>query len=82
MKVDSKQRTSIAGVFAAGEVTGIGGHELAMTEGALAGLAITNSGGVKSLVLKWRRLREQIFADGLYRIYRIPKDWEIGRAHV
>ena len=75
VKVDSKQRTSIAGVFAAGEVTGIGGHELAMTEGALAGLAITNSGGVKSLVLKWRRLREQIFADGLYRIYRIPKDW-------
>ena len=75
VKVDSKQRTSLTGVFAAGEVTGIGGHELAMTEGALVGLAIINSSGVKSLVLKWRRFRQQIFADGLYRIYRIPKDW-------
>jgi len=37
--VDSLQRTSIEGFFAAGEITGIGGTDLAITEGEIAGLA-------------------------------------------
>ena len=39
MRVDEFQRTSVAGVFCAGEPTGIGGVELALVEGQIAGLA-------------------------------------------
>jgi NADPH-dependent 2,4-dienoyl-CoA reductase/sulfur reductase-like enzyme len=35
--VDDAQRTSAPGVYAAGEITGIGGVDLALAEGALAG---------------------------------------------
>lgn len=34
---DTDQRTTAPGVFVAGETTGIGGHEVAMEEGAIAG---------------------------------------------
>ena len=37
----SWQQTSLAHIFAAGECTGIGGSELALTEGAIAGYAAT-----------------------------------------
>jgi NADPH-dependent 2,4-dienoyl-CoA reductase/sulfur reductase-like enzyme len=37
--VDDAQRTSVSDVFAAGECTGIGGEDLALLEGAVAGLA-------------------------------------------
>ncbi|WP_430645453.1 FAD-dependent oxidoreductase [Agromyces sp. GXS1127] len=37
--VDDAQRTSVAGVFAAGEITGIGGADAALAEGAVAGFA-------------------------------------------
>jgi NADPH-dependent 2,4-dienoyl-CoA reductase/sulfur reductase-like enzyme len=35
--VDADQRTSVPGVYAAGEITGIGGADAALSEGALAG---------------------------------------------
>ena len=37
--VDEYQSSSVAGVYCAGEVTGIGGLELALVEGEIAGLA-------------------------------------------
>lgn len=37
--VDDAQRTSVPSVFAAGECTGVGGEELAILEGEIAGLA-------------------------------------------
>jgi NADPH-dependent 2,4-dienoyl-CoA reductase/sulfur reductase-like enzyme len=37
--VDEYQQTSVAGVYAAGEVTGIGGLELSLVEGEIAGFA-------------------------------------------
>lgn len=37
--VDGRQQTSVDGVYAAGEVTGIGGVDLALAEGAVAGAA-------------------------------------------
>ena len=70
--VDSNQRTSIDGVWAAGEITGIGGHELAITEGLIAARNLLNE---KSILLKWRRLRERFFARGLRAIYPISKGW-------
>lgn len=41
VEVDRCQRTSIRGVYCAGEPTGIGGVELAMIEGQIAGLVAT-----------------------------------------
>lgn len=43
--VDDLQRTSVADVFCAGEPTGIGGVELALTEGQIAGLAAAGREG-------------------------------------
>ncbi|HEX5053620.1 MAG TPA: FAD-dependent oxidoreductase [Planctomycetota bacterium] len=40
LTVDAEQRTSVAGVFAAGEICGIGGAEVAMAEGQVAAAAI------------------------------------------
>ena len=37
VKTDSRQATSVANVFAAGEATGIGGSDIAAAEGAMAG---------------------------------------------
>jgi NADPH-dependent 2,4-dienoyl-CoA reductase/sulfur reductase-like enzyme len=39
VQVDDLQQTSVKGVFCAGEPTGIGGMELALVEGQIAGLA-------------------------------------------
>ncbi|MBT2517442.1 FAD-dependent oxidoreductase [Streptomyces sp. ISL-90] len=37
VRVDDAQRTSVVGVYAAGEITGIGGADAALAEGAIAG---------------------------------------------
>lgn len=39
VRVDTRQATSVPGVFAAGELTGIGGADLAAAEGEIAGAA-------------------------------------------
>ena len=39
VEVDERQQTSVAGVYAAGEATGIGGLELSLAEGEIAGYA-------------------------------------------
>lgn len=39
VRVDAEQLTSIPGVYAAGEITGIGGADAALAEGEIAGLA-------------------------------------------
>ena len=39
VQVDDFQRTSVPGIFCAGEPTGIGGLELSLIEGQIAGLA-------------------------------------------
>jgi len=74
--VDDNQRTSVIDVWAAGEVTGIGGHELSITEGRIAALNIAGvRSGVKLALTRWKRLRQRIFADGLSRIYPIDSKW-------
>jgi NADPH-dependent 2,4-dienoyl-CoA reductase/sulfur reductase-like enzyme len=40
VRVDQFQQTSVANVYSAGEATGIGGLELSLVEGEIAGLAI------------------------------------------
>ncbi|MFT4136113.1 FAD-dependent oxidoreductase [Microbacterium sp.] len=44
VEVDTRQATSVPGVYAAGEVTGIGGADLALAEGAVAGFAAAGGG--------------------------------------
>jgi NADPH-dependent 2,4-dienoyl-CoA reductase/sulfur reductase-like enzyme len=48
VSVDEAMRTSVPGVYAAGEVTGTDGKRVAVAEGTLAGLAVANDGGVGS----------------------------------
>jgi len=43
--VDDFQRTSISSIFCAGEATGVGGVELALAEGEIAGLAAAGKAG-------------------------------------
>ncbi len=79
--VDDYQRTSLNTVFAAGEVTGIGGSELALTEGEIAGIAAAQSLGWSqkeenhlALLLK-RRKAQRRFARALLRVYRVRPAW-------
>ncbi|CAN7555993.1 NAD(P)/FAD-dependent oxidoreductase [Trinickia sp. LjRoot230] len=53
--VDQTQRTSLGGIWAAGECTGIGGMELASVEGEIAGLAASGVPVPHELMLRRRR---------------------------
>jgi thioredoxin reductase len=55
--VDARQATSVPGVFAAGEVTGIGGVALAVVEGEIAGAA---AAGVARVDLSLVRRRDAL----------------------
>jgi D-hydroxyproline dehydrogenase subunit alpha len=50
--VDDDQHTSIPGLFAAGETTGVGGADLALAEGVLAGRAVVRHLGPRSPVAR------------------------------
>ena len=55
--VDDQQATSVAGVFCAGEPTGIGGVDLSLVEGTIAGLAAMRRVAPESLRSRRGRLR-------------------------
>jgi NADPH-dependent 2,4-dienoyl-CoA reductase/sulfur reductase-like enzyme len=56
VEVDELQQTSVPGVFSAGEATGIGGLELALLEGRIAGMAAAGQGEqTRELRRKWRK---------------------------
>ena len=79
VRVDENQRTDHnhtgVEIFAAGELTGIGGSDLALLEGAIAGLAA--SGSTNNLKkLKSMRRRTRRFADTLVKVYPIPRGWK------
>jgi NADPH-dependent 2,4-dienoyl-CoA reductase/sulfur reductase-like enzyme len=65
--VDEKQRTSVPWVFAAGEITGIGGAELAAHEGIIAGAA---AAGVQLGLTA-----DRTFAEALTRVYPVRDGW-------
>ena len=60
VRVDDAQRTSVPGVFAAGEITGIGGVDLALAEGEIAG-HVAAGGAAGSLELRSGRRRRRTF---------------------
>jgi len=68
--VDEFQRTTVEGVFCAGEPTGIGGVELAIIEGQIAGLAA--GGGLEKARLLFRdRDKRRRFARLLDQTFRL-----------
>ncbi|MEI7550608.1 MAG: FAD/NAD(P)-binding oxidoreductase, partial [Actinomycetes bacterium] len=81
--VDAFQETSQHGVFAAGESTGVGGVDLALIEGRVAGIAIAVQRGLISTVdaknlsvgLAQERSRIRKFAQALLSVYKIREGW-------
>lgn len=72
IEVDERQLTSVPGVWAAGECTGIGGMELARAEGEIAGLAASGAPVPARLVqdrARWRRFAQ-----------RVARSFELGEA--
>lgn len=76
LTVDDRQRTTVPDVYAAGEVTGIGGVRLSLAEGAIAGLALS---GVDDPG-RWTRLRGERdrhadFARAMAAVYPVRDGW-------
>ncbi|MFC5820466.1 FAD/NAD(P)-dependent oxidoreductase [Nonomuraea harbinensis] len=83
LSVDAAQRTTVPGVWAAGEPTGVGGRHLAEIEGRVAGLSIaaargtapaTRAAGVPDVLLR-RRTRMRAFAAALLAAYPVKDGW-------
>jgi thioredoxin reductase len=79
---DAHQRTSVEGVYAAGEPTGVGGADLAVAEGAIAGGSVAEALGrpggpgrhaQQRARLERRRLRA--FARTLAAAHPVPDGW-------
>ena len=83
VQVDGWQATSVPGVYAAGETTGIGGAALAAAEGRLAGLAaavhcghLDESTAVRlGRAARRQRARYRRFAAALAAVYPVPDGW-------
>ncbi len=73
VRVDEMQRTSVGGVFCAGEPTGIGGVEQALVEGQIAGFAAASELS-KALSLFGERGRAKRFARLLDRTFRLRSE--------
>lgn len=75
--VDDAQRTSVRNVYAAGEVTGIGGADAALAEGAVAGF-LAAGGSIDDPRLRGPiavRRRMRAFAARLEKAHGIRKGW-------
>ncbi|UOZ03561.1 NAD(P)/FAD-dependent oxidoreductase [Amycolatopsis sp. WQ 127309] len=73
VRIDDEQRTTAPGVFAAGEITGIGGAIAAAAEGAVAGHAA--AGGEPDRGLRRARDRTREFAERLAAAHPIGHAW-------
>ena len=73
VRVDDRQATSVAGIFCAGEATGIGGVDKATAEGEIAGLCAAGRDPEPALVR--RRRRGHAFAAALARSFPPPAGW-------
>jgi NADPH-dependent 2,4-dienoyl-CoA reductase/sulfur reductase-like enzyme len=78
--VDASGRTSVPGVLAAGEITGVGGADLALLEGALTGTAAAAVAGgrVPAPVhpgVASRRTRLAAFAAALHQAHPVRDGW-------
>ncbi|MSY92624.1 MAG: FAD/NAD(P)-binding oxidoreductase, partial [Actinobacteria bacterium] len=72
--VDREQRASAQNIWIAGEATGIGGADLALAEGAVAGLSA--AGSKIPVALIWKRFTKKLFARALQRSYPVGAGWQ------
>ncbi len=76
--VDEEQQSTVPGLYIAGEATGVGGAQLALAEGELAGIAAADAthlerSRVRALRREIRRLRA--FAVAMQRSHPVPPRW-------
>ncbi|RKF26469.1 NAD(P)/FAD-dependent oxidoreductase [Micromonospora globbae] len=77
---DDLQRSSVDGLYVAGEATGVGGAALAVAEGRLAALALAADRGRPADPARTRRLRGRVrrgrrFAAAMHRACPAPPGW-------
>ena len=79
--VDEDQASSVAGVFIAGEATGVGGADLSLAEGEVAGFAAASSALGRAVDrtatgrARRRRERGRAFARALHEAFPVPRAW-------
>ena len=76
--VDGAQRSSVAGVFAAGECTGVAGAQAARLQGEIAGIAAAADllgRACDTRTLAARLAREHDFAAAVAATFPMPRDW-------
>ncbi|WTV72763.1 FAD-dependent oxidoreductase [Streptomyces sp. NBC_00029] len=71
--LDAGQRTSVPGIWSAGETGGIGGAQLAMIEGELAAHSVAGAWPAPRLIRSRARLRA--FADAMAAAHRPGEGW-------
>lgn len=72
--VDDDQGTNVPGVFAAGEICGVGGAVLALVEGTIAGAAAAGE-PLHGLRLMRQRAALRAFATAMHRAHPVPGGW-------
>ncbi len=72
--VDREQRASVPNIWIAGEATGIGGADLALAEGTIAGLSAAGSDISSKMI--WKRFTKRLFARALQRSYPVGNGWQ------
>ncbi|MFD9722928.1 NAD(P)/FAD-dependent oxidoreductase [Streptomyces sp. NPDC059072] len=75
LDLDAEQRTSVTGIWSAGETGGIGGAGLALLEGELAAHSIAASGRPAPRRLVRARARLRAFADAMAAAHRPGSAW-------
>ncbi|MEV4555660.1 FAD-dependent oxidoreductase [Kitasatospora sp. NPDC049285] len=73
LRVDAEQRTSLPGLYAAGETCGVGGADLALAEGVLAAHAI--AGRPAPEPVRRRRARRRRFAELMAAAHAPGPEW-------
>ncbi|WP_443056640.1 FAD/NAD(P)-dependent oxidoreductase [Streptomyces sp. NBC_00667] len=73
LELDAGQRTSVPGIWSAGETGGIGGAQLALTEGELAAFSLAGRPAPAALVRRRARLRA--FAGAMAAAHRPGEGW-------
>ncbi|MEO6144829.1 MAG: NAD(P)/FAD-dependent oxidoreductase [Dermatophilaceae bacterium] len=78
VRVDEGQRTSVPGVYAIGEITGIGGADLAMAEGRIAGHVAAGGAAADAQLRRAVRRRRtfQSFAERIEAAHGIGPGWQ------
>ncbi|KMS68865.1 hypothetical protein ACM01_37425 [Streptomyces viridochromogenes] len=81
-RVDSRQRSTVDGVYVAGEACGVGGAQLSLIEGELAGLHAAYASNGPSVDrgrlarLVRQRAAQRAFAAAMHQAYPVPDGWQ------